>query len=219
MRNPILLLLSSFAGLLFLAGCATLTEEQCVAGDWHQLGVGDGQYGHYASRLDDHRYACRNTSAVVDEAAYFAGRDVGLRTYCTAQNGFSLGSSGRGDASVCPAELAADFQQANALGRDVHVAEQEVAEAEQEVRNLESRLRNKETELTSNLQVIEAATRRRPEADVSVPRGENRILRRDIRLIREDFLLARLAVENARDRLADVRNRTSLQMQLLTSDS
>lgn len=218
MRNPVLLSLLGFAGLLVLSGCATLSREECVAGNWHQIGVQDGQNGRYVSRINDHRSACRDTPAIIDEAAYRAGRQIGLRSYCTPQNGFRIGSSGNNAANVCPASTATNFLQAHQFGRDVYEAEQEVAAAERRVRELTSELEDKERRLTSSIENVEQALQY-PSADVSGGRRNIRQTRLDIRNLRAELNDARFAVEGARDRLADVRNRTSLQLQILTSES
>jgi hypothetical protein len=218
MRNPVLLSLLGFAGLLVLSGCATLSREQCLAGDWHQIGVQDGHHGHYASRLNDHRSACRDTPAIIDEAAYRAGRQIGLRSYCTPQNGFRVGSSGNSAPNVCPSDMAANFLQAHGFGHDVYQAEQEVAAAERQVRRLASDLEDKERRLQELRASVEESARD-PNTDVSGGRLHVRQLRREVRNLREELQHARFAVESTRDRLADVRNRTSVQLQILTSES
>ena len=41
-----------------LAGCASLSQHQCLQGDWYSIGVGDGQRGMPVDRLDQHTRAC-----------------------------------------------------------------------------------------------------------------------------------------------------------------
>ena len=41
-----------------LAGCASLSQHQCLQGDWYAIGLGDGQLGLPAERLDRHNQAC-----------------------------------------------------------------------------------------------------------------------------------------------------------------
>ena len=52
-RFPVLL-----AGILVLGGCAMLSKEECLRGDWRALGVTDGLNGETAARIDEHRKAC-----------------------------------------------------------------------------------------------------------------------------------------------------------------
>ena len=44
--------------LLLLASCATLSEEECRAADWYQIGVNDGAEGRATDYVESHRRAC-----------------------------------------------------------------------------------------------------------------------------------------------------------------
>jgi hypothetical protein len=51
-RRPVRAVVASC--LLTLAGCATMSKEACLQGDWAGVGFKDGEAGRAQSRLDDH---------------------------------------------------------------------------------------------------------------------------------------------------------------------
>jgi chromosome segregation ATPase len=59
---------------------------------------------------------------VPDLDSYQAGRAEGLLEFCVADNGYRLGSSGRGFSPVCPSHLEADFRAAYDRGREIYLA-------------------------------------------------------------------------------------------------
>ena len=70
MRNllPILILLAS--------GCASMTENECRATDWAQLGERDGISGN-RPRIDQYAYQCNQYSVRAAEKDYMDGWWVG----------------------------------------------------------------------------------------------------------------------------------------------
>lgn len=200
-------------GLLFaLAGCATLSREECLRGDWYQIGVQDGQQGHLLSRLDDHRRACRDTPAIIDEDAYRAGRDFGLQSYCTPVSGYRVAANGDAYGNVCPVASEASFLQGYVLGEQVHRAEQDIDEAEWRVRGLETALEEKREQIEEVRAEIETLDER---YDVSGPERTLRILRNEADDLRADLRNAQFDVDHARRVFRDVQERTSLQLHVL----
>lgn len=128
------------AAALAVGSCATMSAEQCMAGDWSGQGYVDGQQGLTMSRLDDHAEACAKHSVAPDAAAYAAGRRRGLVYYCTPAKGFEVGRTGSGYAGVCPAGLEADFTYGYRDGQVVHAAEQALLNARGRVDSLGDRL-------------------------------------------------------------------------------
>lgn len=210
----LLLALGGLLTLLLLAGCATLSREECLRGDWYQIGVNDGQQGHQLARLDSHRSACRDTPAIIDEGAYQAGRDIGLVSYCTPVSGYRVAADGDQYGDVCPINSETQFLQGYVLGEQVYRAEQGIADAERHVRSLETQLNRKREEIEEARASVEAADNRRAirqaEQMLWILRNETEDLRRDLRDAEEE-------VDRARDRFLDVQERTSFQLQLLMS--
>jgi hypothetical protein len=128
--------------MVILAGCAakpTVTEHQCRAGDWQTIGYRDGSQGFQSTRLLAHQEACGTLEIVPDRREYLAGYREGLANYCTADNGFYIGRSGRGHNNVCSGELYEPFASAYADGRTIHQARNNVRQLNQQLINLDNR--------------------------------------------------------------------------------
>ena len=123
-----------------LGSCATMNEDQCLAGDWGAQGYRDGVEGLPMSRLDDHAQACAKFGVTPNLAAYGAARDDGLRGYCTPQRGFAEGREGDSYHGVCSPADEADFLPAYRDGQLFNAAQDAVQEAESEARRLEDRV-------------------------------------------------------------------------------
>lgn len=212
--KTILLAAGCLAGLTLLAGCATLSREQCLQGDWHGIGLADGQQGRTLDRLDDHRRACRDTPAIVNEAAYQAGREVGLRSYCTPVSGYRVAANGRGYNNVCPVTSEPDFLAGYVLGEQVRRARRDFDSAVSRVDRLASELESNQDDMDT---VINQIANAGEGTDMAVLRSRLNELRRDSRRLRDDLRGARYSVESASDRLQEVEARTSLQLQALQS--
>lgn len=108
-------------GAALLAGCTTLTPEEraaaCAATDWGDYGYNDGRMGVSPSQRGSMFADCAQLGRPVDLAAYQAGRDRGLRDYCTVENGYEVGYSGRPYHKACPPELERAFRQGFDQGR------------------------------------------------------------------------------------------------------
>lgn len=139
MRN--ILLLSAM--LAVLAGCgsrATVSENQCYAGDWQTLGYRDGAQGLRSSQLLEHQDACGPYGVVPDRAAYMAGWESGAREYCHPNNAFEVGELGYGHAHICPAEMQSAFVAAYRQGRQLYLARRDIAALESTIAAREARL-------------------------------------------------------------------------------
>lgn len=111
------------AALLSLqAGCASMTEGECLTGDWTRVGYHDGAAGYPPSRLAEHRQACAAYGVFPDANAYMAGRERGLDVYCTPYRGFEAGRQDREYHGVCPPRLADGFLAGYDDGLRVHAA-------------------------------------------------------------------------------------------------
>jgi hypothetical protein len=107
----------ALVGAITVASCATLNENECRTVDWRELGRTDGSHGYAASRLGEHQEACGEYHIQPDPAAYRAGRDEGLRTYCVPDNAIASGRRGDAYNAVCPGELDTMFNDYYARGQ------------------------------------------------------------------------------------------------------
>lgn len=134
-----LLILGAVVAASALAGCATMSQEQCLQGDWGAVGFKDGEAGRAQSRLDDHAKACAKSGVVPRAAPYFAAREQGLKLYCTQDRGFSEGRTGQSYAGVCPPGPERGFLVGYGDGQLVHAAVSRLSQAESDRDSADSR--------------------------------------------------------------------------------
>jgi len=132
-------------GLMILASCATLSKEECLMGNWRDLGIRDGVNGEPASRIEEHRKACAKHGIRPDERQYLDGRVEGLREYCQIDNAFRSGLNGRQYQGVCPPAISSLFLRYNEAAYAVHQTRKEIKQLNIELSNREIRLRDEKT--------------------------------------------------------------------------
>lgn len=189
--------------VMALGSCATMSAEQCMAGDWSGQGYADGQSGLTMSRLDEHAEACAKHGVAPDAAAYAAGRRQGLLQYCTPRRGFEVGRTGSGYAGVCPSDLEADFMYGYRDGEVVHAAEEALASARSRVDSLGSRLE----ELDEKIVAKQAEARADGLTDEQREQIRNRIqeIRRERAETEREWRRAQDEIDEAERDVRDVR--------------
>jgi hypothetical protein len=128
MLRPATLLLAAL-----LCGCASLDKDECRNADWYAIGLEDGARGRALERLGDHRRACAEHGVAPHTERYLAGRDQGLKSFCTYERGFEHGRSGQRYAGSCPAPMAAAFQSGYQLGRELHELSRRLSEVQTQI--------------------------------------------------------------------------------------
>lgn len=193
------------AGGLWLASCATMSKEQCLAGDWTGQGYADGMAGRAMSRLGEHAEACAKHGIAPDDDSYRAGRAQGLRVYCTPANGFRIGRQGNNYGGVCPADLEGDFVYAFNDGRTVYAANQAVVDAQGRVDNAAYRIQDYDNRITARQAELRADDVTDEQRDIL--RNQIRDLRRDREGVEREWYRAQSEVDDAEQRARDVRYR------------
>ncbi len=129
-------------GLAFAhaASAGELAKRDCLAGDWHKIGYADGRVGIEPHAFTAHTTRCESFGLSVDAESYLAGWADGIVQFCTEESGFDVGARGSRYANPCPAHLTADFRDGYQTGRQVHLAEAEIAELEAMVLELSREL-------------------------------------------------------------------------------
>jgi len=84
-----------------LTGCASISEDQCLAGNWEALGFKDGSNGYAASRISDYADVCSKYDVSVDTKLYLTSHEQGVQRYCTPQRGYDAGENGSSFNQVC----------------------------------------------------------------------------------------------------------------------
>ncbi|WP_339913275.1 DUF2799 domain-containing protein [uncultured Brevundimonas sp.] len=189
--------------MLALGSCATMSEDQCLAGAWGEQGYADGRSGLLASRLEDHASACAKFDVVPNSRAYFSAREDGLREYCTPVRGFQVGREGSTYAGVCPSQLEVGFLPAYQDGQMVYAAEQAVSSARSRVESFGARAEHLDEKIIAKQAELRAEGLTDAERDQIRERiGEIRHERGDV--IRE-WRRAQDEVDDAEHRARDVR--------------
>ena len=136
---------------LVLAGCATLSKDECLTADWYQIGYEDGASGYPDARISSHREACAKHGIAPAFRDYQDGHDEGVISFCTPRNGFSQGKNGYQYSGICPPSLEDGFLDGYDAGRQIFAVTSSV-------RNFESEQRRNENEIVSMQQQINDKT-------------------------------------------------------------
>jgi hypothetical protein len=153
MREKLLKFVPAVAVLLAVAGCSgnpSVTESQCIAGDWQTVGYRDGVNGLRSTQLLQHQDACVQHDVMPDRATYMVGWKQGVREYCNPHNAFTTGERGQRYYNVCPASMDHEFQEAYQEGRELYLARAAVANLERKIVERENRLEVVKAEIVSS---------------------------------------------------------------------
>ncbi|MDG2460992.1 MAG: DUF2799 domain-containing protein [Luminiphilus sp.] len=120
------------AGVI-LAGCATMSPEECLQANWEEIGYNDAIEGRSVSRSQAHREACAETGVNVDFELYRHGYALGLPYYCTRETGFESGDHGGEYAAQCVSENFPDYASGYSEGLDVFALKRELRELEERI--------------------------------------------------------------------------------------
>ncbi len=126
--------------LLLVASCATMDKSECRKAEWEVIGLEDGAQGHPLSYLGRHREACAEYGVKPNLARYKIGHATGVRQYCTPQNGFRQGHTGRQYNGVCPGDLEGSFLAGYETGHELHVLSTDINRMQNEVRSMQDEL-------------------------------------------------------------------------------
>src|SRR5688500_2665070 len=124
------------------AGCASLDRDECRNADWYAIGLEDGARGRPVERLGDHRRACAEHGVAPQTDRYLAGRNEGLKSFCTYQQGYTQGRGGHAYAGACPRELAGGFVAGYERGRELHQLERRHGEVQKEISRIKAALKD-----------------------------------------------------------------------------
>jgi hypothetical protein len=144
---------ASVIAFSLLAGCASLDREDCVQADWYTIGLEDGARGRAVERLGDHRRACAEHRIVPNAERYMAGRNEGLKTFCTYERGYTEGRAGHSYAAACPQPT--NFLAGYNRGRELHALHRERDEIEREIAKTRTALRDGIPEPRARARAIE----------------------------------------------------------------
>jgi len=130
---------------VMMTACASISEEQCLAGNWEELGYKDGSNGVSVDRVSKYANVCSEHGVSVDQHLYSQGYEQGIQNYCTDTRGFRVGEGGSSFNQACTGFT--DYELAFADGRIIYEIEQEYAYLLDEYENLGEQFYQLDTEL------------------------------------------------------------------------
>lgn len=141
MKHPFVKPCLAIAVSIVLAGCATMSPEECQRADWADLGLQDGLAGRAMSVLDARMKDCAKAGVGTDTGRYVTGRAHGLQTFCRLENAIPLGLNGGSYEGVCPPMIDAEFRYRFEMARAVYGLRSEVGRLDAHGDRLQHQLR------------------------------------------------------------------------------
>lgn len=188
---------------LALAGCATMSPEECRFANWSDVGQRDGLEGQPLTLLNARITDCTEAGVRVDGNAYLKGREDGLKTYCRLENAVVVGLNGGRYEGVCPAQIDAEFRRRFEVGHNVYASQAEVARLDSRMQSLEQRLRRLDHDEDKRLRdASKEEDRRRIRRDID---DERRHIRDELRDLDYNLRRARDAARYAEWALSTLR--------------
>lgn len=144
MRPPSLALRVALLAAIGLAGCASMTEDQCRRADWFERGRRDGGQGEPSTYIDAHRQACAKAGVLPDGTRWLAGWQDGVRGYCTPRSAWDSGAANRSYQGACRDLDEAAWLRWYRSGQDLYRTRRERDTARSEIDKLERQLKKAE---------------------------------------------------------------------------
>ena len=133
--------------LLSFAGCASLSKEECLNGNWEEIGFRDGTNGRETSYLQRHAKACERAGVIPQQSPWEKGRQRGLPIYCVPEKSYSEGKRGKTLNPVCPVAQMPALQAANDKGLRYHEITEEINDLTLQIDELEGHVIGEEDAL------------------------------------------------------------------------
>lgn len=126
---------------ILVAGCASMSQDQCRHADWTERGQRDGREGYKLSRIDEHREACAKVGVSPDSARWQWGYSAGIREYCAPNSAWNAGLANRYYAGSCALHDEDGFLRYYRAGQALHRARQEFNRNQSDIERLEAELK------------------------------------------------------------------------------
>jgi len=162
---------------LLLAGCASLSKNECLTGDWRTIGYEDGAEGQPRERIGAHQQACAEYGITPDFTIYQQGYDQGLILFCTPRQGFFKAKSGYVYTGICPAELEEGFLQGYDGGREIFLKSGESSRLHRDLQTIAGRIVAIEQQIEETELLLDSG---------EVPRDQRKLHYREIRTLEEE---------------------------------
>lgn len=143
--------------VLQLAGCSSLSKQECLNADWFMIGLEDGSAGRGLETIGAHRKSCAKVNITPDLSAYERGHDKGRISYCTVVNGFHLGNSGGQYNGICRGLSENAFLQAYDAGKFRFQVRSELEELQRHIQRTDQRIEDIDEDVALHEQQIVSA--------------------------------------------------------------
>ncbi len=138
----------------FLAGCAGMSEQECLVTDWRAVGFEDGASGRAETVFGSYRNSCGEHGIAPNFDQYRLGHAEGVKTYCRPGRAFEVGRRGGRYQGVCPVELESEFLAAYADGQQLYDLEVGLRSIDNQIAANERRIQEIESALASTAAAI-----------------------------------------------------------------
>lgn len=127
--------------LVLLAGCATMTDDECRKADWQTVGRRDGEDGRNDRWLDAHRKACSKAGVVPDQRLWLRGWADGVQRFCVPHRAWRLGLGDSSYSGACRDHSEAQFLRHYEAGRVAYRARKDKEDKEKQIADAEEQLK------------------------------------------------------------------------------
>jgi len=172
---PFFKFLFLFSLIFILSACASLSKEECLQGNWFDIGYSDGKSGQDIRRLSEHREACSEFHVKPDARAYKQGREQGLVRYCTAENALQEGLSGNNYHDVCPINIEPVFIKKYRQGLSIYKLQKEINQHKSRISSVNYDLDSDKRRAKLSAKKIKKLERELIELDVKVEEKQKRL--------------------------------------------
>jgi len=152
-----------------------MDKDECRTADWYGVGLEDGARGRAVERLGDHRRACAKHNVTPDTERYIAGRNEGLRSFCTYDRGYAEGRAGHSYNAGCPAPQ--NFLAGYQRGRELYDLQRRLAEVDKEIGRIKGALKEgiaNPRARAEQIERLEALTRESEQLELRIRQAEAR---------------------------------------------
>ncbi len=123
-----------------LGACSVMNEKECAVADWQAIGFSDGASGRTQASFNERAKACSKHGLFVDSKSYQRGRNEGLKSYCTKNNGFTIGVRGGRYYGVCEGKSHTHFSSGYNKGKAVYKQRSRVQSLKSNIESTERKI-------------------------------------------------------------------------------
>ncbi|PHR90897.1 MAG: hypothetical protein COA69_14390 [Robiginitomaculum sp.] len=172
-------------GGMLLVSCETISETECVAGNWSDLGYRDGVSGKSRTRIAKYVEKCGEFGQDVDRNTYLTNYETGLTHYCTYDKGFSIGENGSSYNAVCEGPQAAEFRAGYDDGHALYELHQEYERYQNNIDDTENQIADVRSRVSDP--EISADEKKRLSKKLRRLKNDLKDLRWDFRHFRQEY--------------------------------